>query len=272
MIKFISFMTGAKGDTLNRAGHTSIQRYLHYALLMLIPLSLWFGIIWKFSGLWYAGLIAMIVVFFFDRSIISNGTSKGFNIGRGVIAVVMGLFGSVIVDEAVFESEINDAIKSKNSDISLVVNSDRKIVGLDSQIKAAESDVEVFTNAYIREVNYLGGHGKKAENALKAKNSAQLKLDKLNGKREIQAETAAPQYGHLDRVEIMWTEVAKPFSFNFFVAVMFFFVTLTFEMMPLLFKWFGGKVYYQELIKVEEDKDRIKLHQERIESTFRRVA
>ena len=272
MIRLISFMTGAKGDTLRRAGHTSIQRYLHYALLMLIPLSLWFGIIWKFSGLWYAGLIAAVVVFFFDRSIISNGTSKGFNIGRGVIAIIMGIFGSIIVDEAVFETEINDALKDKRESEIQQIDSIRSIQVFDERLMAAQADVKTFTDAYNKEVNDLGGHGIKAERALAAKNRAQEKLDQLYSERDQVFEEAAPNYGHLDRLRILWTNVAPPYTLNFFIGVLFFIVTLTFEMMPLLFKWFGGKVYYQELLDVEENKERIAMHQDRVESTFRRVA
>lgn len=280
MIKFISFMTGAKGDTLKRAGHTSIQRYLHYALLMFIPLAIWFFGVWKLSDSIVAGVIAMVVVFFFDRSIIANGTSEVFNNGRKVIAIIMGLFISMIIDDIVFRAEINEVLKTETEFVEKFDNN-KQVVSLENRIKDQSAEVKKLREHRDNEADGTYGDDGYGENTVNASMDVKNAVNKLDALQiqydEMSANINEDGFGYLDKFYAFWFYVANPFNGGknilfFILAIMFFTLGLSFELMPLLFKWHGGSVYYQELIDVEELNDRVTLHQDRVESTFRRVA
>ncbi len=274
MNKFIAFMTGAKSDTLQRAGHKSFQRYLTYSLLMFIPIGIWFAVVWQLSGLWYAGIVAALVVFLFDRSILSNGNSRWFNIGRALIAIMMGLVGSMIVDEIFFAKEIEDNLDAKRNAYTMAnlqntANAENpRLLALHKQIKLAEQDVQMYSEAYRHETKVLGGVGPRAERARLAKRAAQDRLDSLNNQLTLVQHEEAPEFGYLDKARVLWMEIAKPFSFNFFVAFLIFVLAIVLEMMPLLLKWFAPKVYYEDLLDMEEDMTRFDVHQHQVDRVF----
>ncbi len=277
MNKFIVFMTGAKSDTLQRAGHKSIQRYLTYSLLMFIPIGIWFGVVWQLSGLWYAGIIAAFVVFVFDRSIMSNSNSPWFNGGRALIAIMMGLVGSLIVDEIFFAKEIDDALDARRNAYTMTNMQDTatsenpRLLALYRQIKLAEQDVQMYSEAYQYETKVLGGVGPRAERARNAKQAALVRLDSLNNQLTLVSKEEAPEFGYLDKARVLWKEIAKPFGFNFFVALLIFVLAIVLEMMPLLFKWFAPKVYYEDLLDMEEDMARFSAHQRQVDSVFNSI-
>ncbi|NJK85679.1 MAG: DUF4407 domain-containing protein, partial [Bacteroidales bacterium] len=144
-LKFGCFLTGYNYTLIRNSSEASIMSVKKYLSALIIVSILWVFIGFSFSqryvhtGFWGSlavSLIMLIIVIQIERQIIlSTGRSNMALIFRSIIAVVMAVVGSVIIDQVIFKEDIE---KQK---ISQVQNEVDKILS----IKTAQIDAEIIS-------------------------------------------------------------------------------------------------------------------------------
>lgn len=165
-LKFGCFLCGYKAKLMQECSEYSRQKLKRITAAMLIIMTLWFFIGYKFSeeylklNSWKAflgGLVALFMVIQIERQIVlhssKNGWIKFFRIALGIL---MALIGSTIIDQIIFKDDIALAKKDfvaeelkkqlpqKREDI------DKEIKRLDSIILSKEKKITALRNKKIK--------------------------------------------------------------------------------------------------------------------------
>src|SRR5688572_27353941 len=115
-LKFGCFLSGYNYKILRGCSESSVRRVLRYTSAMLIICILWAFIGYTFSSRylgadWYSSFVGafimIVIVVQIERQVIlSNKTNKAPLFFRSIIAVMMGLIGSIIIDQILFKEDI----------------------------------------------------------------------------------------------------------------------------------------------------------------------
>lgn len=147
-LKFGCFLTGYNYNIIKNSSEASTMSVKKYLSALIIVSILWVFIGFSFSqryvhlGFWGSlsvALVMLIVVIQIERQIIlTTGRSNMALIFRSVIAIVMAVVGSVIIDQIIFREDIE---KQKISNIQDEVNGIllTKTTQLDSEINTLDS-------------------------------------------------------------------------------------------------------------------------------------
>lgn len=155
-IKTGCFITGWNYHILQSCTESSRKQLKKYLSAILILIILWAFIGYTFSQryikteLWgslIAALIFVVIIVQVERQIILTvGKTKGLAFLRLVLAVIMAIIGSVIIDQIIFKDDID---KKMVELVDMQVNEQlpRRIQTIDQQLKTIQQDVDSL-NAY----------------------------------------------------------------------------------------------------------------------------
>uniref|UniRef100_UPI004047B4A4 DUF4407 domain-containing protein n=1 Tax=Orrella sp. TaxID=1921583 RepID=UPI004047B4A4 len=143
MNKYFCFILGEDREEFRGWHSSTLARAKAYAISIHLPLLIWLVIGYLLSVRIFglsdqAGLIVSaicgITIFLIERLVITAPKSIAVTIGRLVIALVVGIIGSVGFDLVIFDKEVNEQLKvSANQELS-----DRYKILIDNQVAEVE--------------------------------------------------------------------------------------------------------------------------------------
>lgn len=164
-LKFGCFLCGYKAKLMQECSEYSRQKLKRITAAMLIIMTLWFFIGYKFSeeylklNSWKAflgGLVALFMVIQIERQIVLHSSKNGIKFFRIVLGVLMALIGSTIIDQIIFKDDIEFAKeKTIEKDVEVALkkqqqNSGKELKRLDSIILSKEKEITAFYNKKIK--------------------------------------------------------------------------------------------------------------------------
>lgn len=173
-IKFGCFLTGYKYEILKGCSEISHRAVKRYTAALLIICILWAFIGYSFvdrylKGVWYASgagaVLFVLIILQVERQIILSDTkATGKYWIRGLIAVIMAIIGSIIIDQIIFREDIKHRELSElNSQVDALMPAKeaelkRQAMGTDSTINSKEAErrgilSEISKNPFIEVVN-----------------------------------------------------------------------------------------------------------------------
>lgn len=149
-IKFGCFLTGYNYNIVRNSSEISVKAVKRYTAAILIVCILWAFIGYSFTNRYLRGgeffscigaLIFVIIIIQIERQLIlSINPSKSLMIARGIIAFMMAVIGSVIIDQIIFkedielekitfiEERVRKAIEPKTKDLRDQINQINKAI------------------------------------------------------------------------------------------------------------------------------------------------
>lgn len=298
-LKFGCFLTGYNYQILNGCSELSVKRVLRYTSAMLIICMLWAFIGYNFAdrylkasalGTVAASTIMIILVIQIERQVIlSNKSNKGSLWFRMVIAVMMGLIGSIIIDQIIFKDDIEQQKSMMMGEKVNKILPDRtrelakQIKEIDSLVTLKEHESKVLMDAIEKNPmvttvtthveRFKSREGKDSTRTvavyskvpnpkmdlLKQVEQKHTALRKEKNKKDSVMLTLRPiveaelrqNVGFLDELELMKTMLA-----NSVVAlitwIVWFFVLLGLELFILVSKWSEPETDYDVVIQQQE--------------------
>lgn len=159
-IRFGCFMTGYNYNILRNCSEAAFKSVKKYTAAMLIVCILWFFIGFTFAhrylslhlaGCMLAGVLATIIIVQVEKQIIlSINPSRLLIILRGCLALIMSILGAVIIDQILFEKDIEIAkisYVSEKVDKLLPSKTEelrKQIVALDTIISKKEQEKDNY--------------------------------------------------------------------------------------------------------------------------------
>jgi hypothetical protein len=120
-IKFYAWLTGENALLLSQSSYLSHKKVMVMGTSMMVPVLIWllngFFLSYNLGELpWYiailVGVFFAFAIFLIERIIIQSPPSKGMIFFRGFLAVLLGIIGSFLMDEVVFNSDIQPLINN----------------------------------------------------------------------------------------------------------------------------------------------------------------
>lgn len=115
-IKFGCFLTGYNYNIVKNSSEISVKAVKRYTAAILIVCILWAFIGYSFTNRylrggefvsWIGAVIFVVIIIQIERQIIlSINPSKTLTFARGMIAFMMAIIGSVIIDQIIFKEDI----------------------------------------------------------------------------------------------------------------------------------------------------------------------
>ena len=155
-IQFGCFLTGYKYEILRGCSEISHRAVKRYTAALLIICILWAFIGYSFvqnylKATWYFSLLGaalfVLIILQVERQIIlsdSNGRFKYWV--RGLIAIIMAVIGSIIIDQIIFRQDIeHKALFELNAQVDSLLPAKqaelkRQVAGIDSSINRKEAE------------------------------------------------------------------------------------------------------------------------------------
>ncbi len=164
-LRFGCFLTGYNYKLLMSCSEASKKSVKKYTAALLIIMIMWLLIGFLFSreylrlsviGSVIIGIILMIIIVQIERQIILGAKNKKATTFRIILALVMSLLGSVIVDQIIFKEDIiKEKLMSVNNEVSKIlpqrineINLQEK--DLDSTIANKQHEREMLINEVTR--------------------------------------------------------------------------------------------------------------------------
>lgn len=171
MLKFIQQLpyrlTGTQADILSKYDANSRNKVSILGTLVLIPIFVWFitGFLLTYNimhiGFFTSLAVAIgmsILVLIIERSIVmSSNVSKGVAIFRFLLATVLALLGSTVVDVCIFQNDINYKLKEQAL-TTLEVKSREALLRMDAKSTKLHNEI------HGKGVTKMKGFGKASEN------------------------------------------------------------------------------------------------------------
>lgn len=192
-LKFGCFLCGYKAKLMQECSEYSRQKLKRITAAMLIIMTLWFFIGYKFSQVyilklekldfsWQAflaflgGLVALFMVIQIERQIVLHSSKNGWiKFFRIVLGFLMAFIGSTIIDQIIFEDDIAFAKETNiEKDVEVALkkqqqNSGKELKRLDSIIFSKEKEKTALRN-------------KKIEPTIKYYQSKEIKMQTADGR------------------------------------------------------------------------------------------
>lgn len=157
-IRFGCFLTGYNYDILRNSSEASSKTLKKYTASLLIVCILWMFVGYSFTnrylktgviGSIFGGIICTIIVIQIERQIILNiNPTKKLFAFRGIIAGLMALIGSIIIDQIIFKEDID---LEKITYIQARVEKALKPKTEELRYQIASLDTAIFKKEYERE-------------------------------------------------------------------------------------------------------------------------
>ena len=174
LLRIATWITGDDYSTVRSYDVNSRKKIISTAILIFIPVSLWFIIGWglsftffEMSMLWsmVTGFGLSLFVYIIDSSIIqsnSNAWGKSFRI---VMAIVMAVLGGVVIDSILFQNDIEKIISEKENEenpaiAKLQAEQSTMYEELQQQgivVQIAQENRDNSLEAYLAEIDGSGG-------------------------------------------------------------------------------------------------------------------
>jgi len=166
-LKFGCFLTGYKYDLIKHCSIASEKSVIKYTSAILLVCTIWIFIGFSFTHRYLKGgllesilgaLVLLFVVIQIERQIILTiGKNKYIFWFRGILAIVMAVMGSILLDQIIFKDDIDNMQKKVIQD---KVNSllpgeiailNTQINNRDSIIKNKEAERSVIINRVLKD-------------------------------------------------------------------------------------------------------------------------
>lgn len=161
-IKIGCFLTGTNYDIVNSCSELSKKRVIKYTSALLIVALIWTFVGYLFTqrylrGEWYACLAASVIMVFLviqiERQVILSGKDQRLlQAFRVVIAFLMAAIGTVIIDQVMFQDDIDKRkLKLREAEIQEIIPTKaqelrRQIHEMDSTILSKENERKSITD------------------------------------------------------------------------------------------------------------------------------
>ena len=155
-IRFGCFMTGYNYNILRNCSEAAFKSVKKYTAAMLIVCILWFFIGFTFAqrylalsvpGCMLAGMLATVIIVQVEKQIVlSINPGRLLLIFRGCLALMMSVLGAVIIDQILFEKDIEiEKISYVSEKVDMILPSKteelrRQIAALDTTIEKKEEE------------------------------------------------------------------------------------------------------------------------------------
>lgn len=159
-IRFGCFMTGYNYNILRNCSEASFKSVKKYTAAMLIVCILWFFIGFTFAhrylslsllGCMLAGVLSTVIIVQVEKQIVlSINPSRLLLIFRGCLAFMMSILGAVIIDQILFEKDIEiEKISYVSEKVDRILPSKteelrKQIVALDTTISKKEREKDNY--------------------------------------------------------------------------------------------------------------------------------
>jgi len=208
-LKLSCNLTGYDYEDVKQQNHKSKSRITTYAIVMLIPMIIWFinGIIlgnrlFELNVLFsiVVGLILCIIIWIFERSIIQLEKSKYLKWLRVVLGVLFALLGSFLLDEIIFQNDIHNEVmlikkEEEKRNLQEFDNKHQQALNeMNSQIAQADNYAKTKQTEATKEADGTGGtntigYSRVAKHKQDVANEAKTQTASLQSKKlTIQAE------------------------------------------------------------------------------------
>ncbi len=171
-VRFGCFMTGYNYNILRNCSEAAFKSVKKYTAAMLIVCILWFFIGFTFAhrylslglpGCMLAGLLSTIIIVQVEKQIVlSFNPSRLLLIFRGCLAFMMSILGAVIIDQILFEKDIEiEKISYISEKVDRILPSKtdelrKQIVALDTTINKKEQDKENYVEDISKHPTTIG--------------------------------------------------------------------------------------------------------------------
>lgn len=161
-IRFGCFMTGYNYNILRNCSEAAFKSVKKYTAAMLIVCILWFFIGFTFAqrylvlslpGCMLAGILATVIIVQVEKQIVlSINPGKLLLIFRGCLALMMSVLGAVIIDQILFEKDIEiEKISYISEKVDAILPSKteelrKQIAALDTTISKKEKEKGEYVN------------------------------------------------------------------------------------------------------------------------------
>jgi hypothetical protein len=286
MLKFYCFITGDEYNTLVNDTLKSKKKVTLFAWSIAVPVMIWFFcglllVIKIINGTLLSALITAFVVsaivFIIERSMILSNGGKAVAAFRIILAVFVSFIGALIVDEIVFENDIDQQL-AKNQRME----AEAELYAVDTMWnkKIDEQQAEVSERYYawdsaMRRIHLeltgkagTGIPGNGPMTSVMIQNAAQYeddymneraKLDTLNLQyvktRNSEKERITASFNNhsvLKRMQAMF-DLVKSNALMMAVYSVFTFIFIMLECMVIIVKWSSGKTNYEKKQDLIED-------------------
>lgn len=159
-IRFGCFMTGYNYNILRNCSEAAFKSVKKYTAAMLIVCILWFFIGFTFAhrylslslpGCMLAGMLSTVIIVQVEKQIVlSINPSRLLLIFRGCLAFMMSILGAVIIDQILFEKDIEiEKISYVSEKVDRILPSKteelrKQIAALDTTITKKEEEKEAY--------------------------------------------------------------------------------------------------------------------------------
>ncbi|MBO9728289.1 MAG: DUF4407 domain-containing protein [Chitinophaga sp.] len=166
-IRFGCFLTGYNYNILRNCSEAAFKSVKKYTAAMLIVCILWFFIGFTFAhrylslggpGCTLAGILATVIIVQVEKQIVlSMHPGRVLIVFRAFLAIIMSILGAVIIDQIIFEKDINT---EKNAYISEKVNTllPSKTEELRKQITALDTTIDKKEQERINYIQDMSQH------------------------------------------------------------------------------------------------------------------
>ena len=286
MLKLYCFITGDDYSTLASDTLKSRKKVALYAWSILIPVLIWLACSYLLvtkvlNGTVAAGIITAVfvsaIVFVIEKSIILSNGGKTIFVFRILLALFVAIIGALIVDEIVFEKDIDQqlAMNQRQEAEAELAKLDslwnEKIIAQENIVRISREKWDSAVRRIDRELNgiegtRIPGYGPIAK--VMQENAAQYKveylmqssvLDSLKAEydrsRESEKQRIYASFNNhslLKRMKAMF-DLVKSDDLMLAVYIVFTLIFLFLECMVVIVKMSGGKTNYelkQDLIEI----------------------
>lgn len=286
MLKLYCFITGDDYNTLVNDTIKSRKKVTLFAWSIVVPVIIWFFcgflLVTKIlNGTLLSALITAFVVsaivFIIERSMILSNGGKAVAAFRIILAVFVSFIGALIVDEIVFEKDIDQQL-AKNQRME----TESELYAIDtlwskkiSEQKAEANERYHAWDSALRRIHLeltgkagTGIPGNGPMTSVMIQNAAQYENDYINEKSKL--DTVTMQYGEartsekgritasfnnhsvLKRMQAMF-DLVKSDKLMMIVYIVFTFIFIMLECMVIVVKMSSGKTNYEKKQELIED-------------------
>lgn len=278
MTNFTATILGIDPKRIEQLPMASQLKLTTSAQLLLIPVGLWFMsgflLAWSLAGCnlfvsLLVGAFCASLIFVIDRSLTTsfNTTGKSLFWIRILTALLSGLLGSIALDTALFNADI-DAYQIKQAAQEFHEKNDLRKAVKQAELDLAITYQHLTEKSFHDEMNGNGsgrvGYGKIAAKKELTAWDARTQKELLHSELKLlgdSAEVRASKYAAtilaneegavLKKIHDFHIFVCSD-SLNFFVYGLFFSCLLLFETMLILYKHGAAKTYFEHALEQEE--------------------
>ena len=285
MNRFACALLGENRTLLEKCGTASSKKVTTLALLLILPVGLWFvaaflgsKLMFNITNLQACGIAsaAAFLIYILDRSIVSVCGNNWLTRIRMGLAIISGILNAAFLDAAIFESDFRPIAEEKqlqqgqetfNTENTLLHS---EISTLQTQEAAAIADLKGKEEVLMQELNGSGGSGKSGYGKIAkmkeaSRDLAQENLDMIRSNLSAKKATLTEKneafisnqkgaaLGFLISLESLHALLAENHT-ALLVWALFTLLLITMEFLPVLVKKLTSKTAYEALLERNDRK------------------